>query len=154
MIKIIIPERPIALKRHRHAAHCTYNPQKEEQEAIGLYIQNAANLDTPFSGPVYIDFRFYFKLPSTKRLRHKKGLYYTHKPDTDNLCKFYLDCMNDVIYNDDSQVFKISAIKCYTPTQERTEIKIQEIPQADIIFPKEKNEKKEEKYIPAKKVYK
>jgi len=75
---------------------------------------------------VHID--FYFPIPAT-RMKKKDELVnkpHTHKPDTDNLIKFYLDCANEILYEDDSQVYKIIATKQYCTTP-RTELKIIEV---------------------------
>ena len=130
--------KPIPLKRHRHTTHCTYNPQKQEQETIRILMQTYLNQYTsfsgePFTGPLHATFKFYFKLPKTKKLREKKGLFHHQKPDLSNLIKTYEDCMNNILFKDDAQISKIDAIKCYTHEKERTEITITQIEQADII---------------------
>ena len=43
--------------------------------------------------------------------------------------------MNNLIYHEDLQVFKIDAVKLYTYNSPRTEITIEKITQADIIKP-------------------
>ena len=52
------------------------------------------------------------------QLNPKAPQYSTKKPDIDNYIKFYLDCMNKIVYLDDSQVIEITAIKQYTELSE------------------------------------
>jgi Holliday junction resolvase RusA-like endonuclease len=36
------------------------------------------------------------------------------KPDLDNLAKFFLDCSNKLLFNDDSQICELRAKKIYS----------------------------------------
>jgi Holliday junction resolvase RusA-like endonuclease len=36
------------------------------------------------------------------------------KPDVDNYAKFYMDCMNGIVYHDDSQVTELTVVKYYS----------------------------------------
>jgi len=138
-ISFTIYEKPIPWQRAgRHTNRCTYDPQKAEKDAISFlilrYLKQSSHFNGSFlEGPLHAIFKFYFKLPKTKRLREKKGLYHTVTPDLSNLIKLYEDIMSGLIYADDKTIFKIDAIKCYTSGKVRTEITIKEIQQADII---------------------
>lgn len=68
-----------------------------------------------FSGPIAIEMRFYMpKLKSyAKRLLNTP---FDKKPDIDNLVKYYLDVMNDLIFNDDRQVTELWCEKIYSDT--------------------------------------
>ena len=73
-------------------------------------------------------FYFYFEPPKSwsKKKQHAAihgDIPHTCKPDIDNLVKFYLDCMNKIIFNDDSQVIHLSAQKFYAD-ESKTVIKI------------------------------
>lgn len=48
-----------------------------------------------------------------KCLEHGITIVHHTKPDLDNLIKFYLDCATGVIWDDDANVCRISAQKCY-----------------------------------------
>jgi Holliday junction resolvase RusA-like endonuclease len=62
----------------------------------------------PMSGPLQVDMEFYFVKPkSAKRTHH------TVKPDVDNVVKAVLDNGNGIIWEDDRQIVKITASKCY-----------------------------------------
>ena len=53
---------------------------------------------------------------SKKRKNEAAGCYHTSKPDLDNLQKALLDAMNGIVFEDDSQVADIRAVKRYTIT--------------------------------------
>lgn len=62
-------------------------------------------------------------MPIPNTLSKKKKVYFKtnicrhlKKPDTDNLQKLYLDCMQDIFFNNDSAVSIKSAIKIYSET--------------------------------------
>ena len=57
-------------------------------------------------------------------LKPSAPIYHTKRPDIDNYVKFYLDCMNKVVYLDDSQVIELSAKKIYNDKESFTEIVI------------------------------
>jgi Holliday junction resolvase RusA-like endonuclease len=71
--------------------------------------------------PVHVDrsllleVRFYWKVPqrSLPSIRNQAGMviYDKKKPDVDNLAKFVLDALTGLLYRDDEQVVKLSAIK-------------------------------------------
>jgi len=133
-ISFIINERPIALKRHRHTKNNkTYDPQIQEkrycQMLIKQQITNITSLnESLFCGPIAINIIFQFKLPKSKQAKKGKGFFYTHRPDLDNLLKFILDVMSNVIYADDAYIYKIDAIKCYGD-KNKTEVIIKEVTQ-------------------------
>jgi hypothetical protein len=41
-------------------------------------------------------------------------VYHFKRPDCDNLAGFYLDCMNEVIFNDDAQICDLHVRKIYS----------------------------------------
>ena len=58
------------------------------------------------TGPLYVEMVFNMKPPQGKHPAHVMK-----RPDIDNLQKTVLDALNGVAYEDDKQVFKVSAIK-------------------------------------------
>lgn len=72
----------------------------------------------PLKGPIACDFKFYMPVPTSWKKKEKnlvswKALEHTCKPDCDNLVKFYLDCMNSVVYQDDRQIVIGNILKEY-----------------------------------------
>ena len=58
-------------------------------------------------------------------LKPNPPLAYTNKPDIDNMLKFVMDAGNNVIWYDDSQIFKVEMEKVYSLSP-RTEIIVEE----------------------------
>jgi len=71
--------------------------------------------------------KFYIPMPKSWSIKKKAQMLYTphqQRPDIDNYVKFYMDCMNKVVYLDDSQVIELSAKKIYNDKESFTEIVI------------------------------
>lgn len=129
MIKISLPGEPVAKIRPRICKNFSYDPQDKLKIACRFQILEMLqheNVHTPY-GPsmrIHLDMNFYMtpkkgeeKLPGWGITEN------TSKKDCDNLCKFYLDAMNGIVYADDKQVEKITAQKYYH-NEPRTEITI------------------------------
>jgi len=59
----------------------------------------------------------YYQMPkswSDKKKSLYDGTYKVSRPDADNVAKFYLDCMNGILYKDDAQVVSLHCEKRYT----------------------------------------
>ena len=111
----------IAQKRHRFARGFVYDPSSKDKK---IAIQQ---IKEQFTGEPYTDalkIRFVFKIKRPKSHWNKYSLkktapvYHTKRPDIDNYVKFYMDCMNKVVYLDDSQVIEIYAKKEYNDLSE------------------------------------
>lgn len=119
---IIIPGKPIAKKRPRFARRgkfvTTYSDQETEEGRVLWEIKNRWKLPIIDDAAIAITFHFFIPIPkSTSKKNIDKimsGLIRaTKKPDLDNYQKFYLDCMNQVVFRDDSQIWSIGASKVY-----------------------------------------
>jgi len=69
--------------------------------------------------PISLQCIFCFPVPKsaskkTKELMLKNELKHTKRPDTDNCLKFVKDCLNSLVWHDDSQVYKVEACKEYS----------------------------------------
>jgi Holliday junction resolvase RusA-like endonuclease len=76
--------------------------------------QHAGDLLT---GPLQVDIIFMMPIPKNGRSQKRKvaaGEYQTTKPDVDNLVKSVFDAANQIIWEDDNQVCKMSAQKVYS----------------------------------------
>ena len=60
------------------------------------------------------------------RLKESAPLHHVKTPDLDNLKKFVLDVLNEIVWRDDSQIVQLSGAKEYSENP-RTEIIIEEI---------------------------
>lgn len=72
----------------------------------------------PLEAPLCLSVTFFMPIPQSaskiKKTQMKNGVIaHTKRPDLDNLQKFLLDCMNGLIFKDDSQIVEIRARKIY-----------------------------------------
>jgi Holliday junction resolvase RusA-like endonuclease len=121
MIKLVIPGKPIAKKRPRFARRgkfvVTYNDQETEEGRFLFHIQQQWK-DEPLKGAVFLQVIFYMPIPkgtSAKNIKRMmdREIEHTKKPDVSNLLKFTEDCMNGIVWKDDSQVCSMVAQKQY-----------------------------------------
>lgn len=134
MIELKIPGKPIAKKRPRFARRgkfvTTYNDQEtEEGKFIAQVLQQIGN-HKPIDGPVrlFCWFCMYIPASTSKKQRERMvGGYAKHakRPDLDNLIKFVKDCLNGILWQDDSQIVSIQAHKVYAE-EPMTKILVQE----------------------------
>ena len=120
MIKFLINIRPKPQQRHRNNGRFQYDPSsKDKQDFIFLAKQYAPI--TPHKGIIELDITFCYKRPKShyrtknkeKILKDNSPFYKIGVPDTDNLCKFYMDAMEKLFYLNDSQIVSLSARKLY-----------------------------------------
>jgi Holliday junction resolvase RusA-like endonuclease len=122
--KIILDGPPIAQARPRVTRRgFAYDPNSKEKLAVKWKIKQQYKGE-PIDQPIRL--KIYFSMPTPKSLSKKKqdaliGNPHCKKIDLDNLIKFYLDCMNGILYHDDSQIFSIEAVKIWAELGE-TEI--------------------------------
>ena len=95
-----------------------YDPQEKLKEGYKWQIKSQFR-ETPIAVPVILDMQFFMPIPkSTSKAKRRQMLTgeiaHMVRPDLDNLQKFILDCLNDLVFEDDSQVIQISARKCYS----------------------------------------
>lgn len=128
-INIVIPGVPIPKARPRfyirNGKQFAYDPQNQEKNAIRASVENCAVMDM-FHGNFCstqnnYKMLFEFQMPwssvattSDKKLFEWGIQMSAHKPDVDNMVKFYCDVLNEIIYPDDSQVIDIHAIKTFS----------------------------------------
>lgn len=66
--------------------------------------------------PLEVSMKFIMPVPdswSKKKRSDAYGRYHMKKPDADNLVKGVFDSLNQIVWQDDNQVAKLSAIKVY-----------------------------------------
>jgi len=109
-----------------------YDP-KESREYKSFFKLCAAQVapETLIEGPVEVEVIEYRSIPKSmpkyKRKMIEEGkLFPTKKPDVDNIIKIVFDSLNKLIWQDDSQVYKLTVTKLYSD-QPRVEVKIKEI---------------------------
>ncbi len=124
------PGKPIAKNRPRFARRSnfvvTYSDQ-ETEEGKFLWQLKEQWKQASLLGPIALVCRFYMPIPGSLSQKKKNALnktFHTKKPDLDNCVKFVKDVFNEVVWQDDSQVSTLWAIKAYSD-RPRTEIVVE-----------------------------
>jgi len=124
-----IPGKPIAKKTHRTKVFLknkggridvqrqTYFPQSKEASDVRKHLKDQYNSE-PLDTALFVRFVFHMPIPSTwnktqKAMALDGRLMPIGKPDVSNLAKFYEDCMNGIVYSDDSRIVWVSPLKKY-----------------------------------------
>lgn len=98
----------------------TYTPKKttDYEEIIKKAAKNAMGSSEPLETPVSCYFYISLPVPASYSKKRREACLTnserpTKKPDIDNIVKCFLDALNGVIYQDDTQVVSIHATKVY-----------------------------------------
>lgn len=95
-----------------------YNPQAKQMIETKQFLK-AKYPYAPMEEALQVSYVFEMAIPKSWRTKNRKEALenkITHitKPDCSNLIKYYEDCMNEVLYVDDSQIVKTQACKVYS----------------------------------------
>ena len=113
---ITIPGKPIPLARPRFSCRSTYDLQTQLKNDVSFIIKSQIS-QPPTSKLVSLKIHFFMPIPKNlppKKTELLECTPHRKRPDLDNLVKFYIDVCNGLIYNDDSQIFSITAAKFYS----------------------------------------
>ena len=119
----------IAQKRHRFARGFVYDPSSKDKKIAIQQIKEQFTGE-PYTDALKISFVFHIKRPKAhfrtgkyaNELKKTAPVYHIKRPDVDIYVKFYMDCMNKLVYLDDSQVIELRATKEYDDKESYTEI--------------------------------
>ena len=141
MLKFTVRGKPVPLRRHRTSRGFMYNPSAKMQmefrqvvsdmifpsvtpSSVEEYIEATTSQPEPiFKEEEYLAVTLLFRLkrpkshfvgskPGPGRLRPTSpGRLHTTRTDVDNLAKFVLDSLNDLVYDDDRQIISLHAAK-------------------------------------------
>lgn len=92
-----INHRPIPWKRAQRCGNRYFDAQSTLKKHLQKCFNYLYPKHVPFCEPIFVEFIFHFKQP-----KFKKKIYHTGRPDLSNLIKFYEDCFNGYIWEDDS----------------------------------------------------
>ena len=73
--------------------------------------------------PVTLGIRGYFGIPASRAKKLQEGQAHTQRPDLDNVIKAIEDGLNQVLFTDDSLVWRIEASKHWSATP-RAEVEV------------------------------
>lgn len=111
MIILTIDGHPIPWKRAspNWKNRCMFDTQKKEKEQVRWQLRDQYK-EPLLTMPLEVIIECYFPIPeSTSKVKRSQMLasmiHHTNDPDGDNLDGFYWDCMQDVIFVNDNQIF-------------------------------------------------
>lgn len=105
-----------------------YDPKAKEAKAAKIETLQqigAMGLTRRLCGPIAVKLVFHTG-GAKKRGTKAPGAFKPIKPDLDNMVKFYLDVMNDLVYEDDRFIVKIECEKRYSD-EVKTEAWVREL---------------------------
>ncbi len=132
-VNFTIPGKPFGKQRPRVVSRGgfarAYTPKETvNYENLVKISYNVSVGNTKLEGPIEASVTAYF--PIAKSVSKKKHELLSQettpaltKPDTDNIAKVVLDPLNNIAYNDDSQVYKLNVEKYYSDNP-RVEIQL------------------------------
>lgn len=126
MLELQLPGIPISAARPRVTRRgFAFDPKAGEKKLARAKI--AADWKQEIlKEPLALELSFFMPIPKSASKRKKEALLGTPhiiKPDCDNLAKFTLDVLSDIVYSDDSCVFDLRINKTYSD-EPKTVIKI------------------------------
>jgi len=135
-MKLIIPGKPVAQARPRFFRRGSfvgaYSAQETEAGKFMLLAREYLRGKNPLEGPISLKAEFYFPVlkswPKWMKKKAEDGFKFFHvkKPDLSNCLKFVEDCMNGIAWVDDSQIYRVEAVKYYG-TEPKTVLIIEEV---------------------------
>lgn len=113
---LVVQGRPIPHKDYKGTGNYAYDPQAVIKERIRCELRSQFN-HAPIEGLVRVDATYYFPVPKCRIAKFNKKpdylWYYSNTPDTDNLNKFYYDCLKLITFDDDRYVVDGNTRKLY-----------------------------------------
>ena len=122
-VKFIVPGKPFGKQRPRMSRRgkftTTYTPKEtvEYENLVKLSYYNSAD-DTKLKGAIKAEIKGIFPLPKNTSNKQREKMIsgeikYTKKLDCDNMAKCILDALNNIAYDDDSQIYELKVSKEY-----------------------------------------
>lgn len=136
-IELVIEGEPIGKGRPRVTnrgsfAHA-YTPSKTKnyERLIQNTFLSKYNYEDILQGPIEANIVAYFPIPSSVSKKKQSLLLnnfekHTKKPDIDNVVKSVFDALNNLAFEDDSNIIRVSAKKLYS-TNPRVELELKEV---------------------------
>jgi Holliday junction resolvase RusA-like endonuclease len=96
----------------------SYDPQQKLKEGCKWQLRSQY-VEPLLTCPIRIDLLFRLPIPkATSGIRKRQMIngvfFHIKKPDIDNLTKFVLDCLNGIVFEDDSQIVDLCAKKVFS----------------------------------------
>ena len=135
-VNIIVPGKPFGKQRPRMSRRgkftTTYTPKEtvEYENLVKISYYTSTGGNTKLKGAIKAEIRGIFPVPNSASNKQKEKMLsgeikYTKKLDCDNMAKCVLDALNNIAYDDDSQIYDLKVTKEYGENP-RVEIKLKE----------------------------
>jgi len=113
-----IEGKPIPWAAHKGYGRRAFNPRYKEREFYQWKLRQQYLHDFPIETAVKVSVTYFMSIPTSfsKKMKEKAlsgELLHVKRPDVDNLNKFLMDCIKDVVIKDDSQIVEQTAKKVY-----------------------------------------
>ena len=107
--------RPRFSVRGKHAF--VFDPHKDKKNWYRLQVSQ--QFSELLSNPIELKIIYFMPIPKStskkkKALMLSNEIKHTKKPDVDNLLKLTFDCMTDIVFEDDRQIWRLEAEKRYS----------------------------------------
>lgn len=117
---------PIAWTRvARSSINRLYDAQARDKVSFGLYLAQQHNDEPFFTNPIHLDVVFYMPYPKPTK-EQPTSIYHATTPYMENLLRFFIDALKDIVITDDRVICSFSVKKVYD-REPRTEIVITEV---------------------------
>lgn len=131
ILKFTVHGDPKPLQRHRLSRGFVYNPSAPAQEMFKDVVRDILDIPEDATQTFFPEnclltatLKFRLKRPQKhfigtkqskkgRRLRENAPIFVDKTPDIDNLTKFVLDSLNNLVYDDDRQIISLHTIKSY-----------------------------------------
>ncbi len=119
---------PIACNRVVRNSNRSYDSYTRDKVSFGLYLEQQHNGEPFFRNPIHIDVIFYMPIPKPVKERKERASSYYHVtvPYIDNLWRFFVEAIKDILISDERVICSFSAKKVYDK-EPRTELVITEV---------------------------
>lgn len=117
-INFLIPGKPIPYARPRYSKGHFYDPTQKQKQQVKWDLKSQYS-KAPITSAISLNIIFSMPIPNKcsnlKKYKMIAGdMNHIKKPDIDNLAKFILDCLTDIVIKDDCQIVDLTLKKIYS----------------------------------------
>lgn len=127
-MKFVLDGKPVSQGRPRavktHNGIRVYNPDADSKQNDRKKIMQqmrAQSLSTRLDGPIAVNMTFHMGQAAKRVTERLNGSPFPKKPDIDNMVKYYLDVLNDLVFTDDRLIVELWCKKVYS---DKTKVEI------------------------------
>lgn len=117
--------RPRFFRKGKHIGTFTPDRTRNYENMVMDAAREQFNSE-PMDGPLSVTVTLYMPIPKSRERKLREGDPHVIRPDLDNCVKAVTDALNELVYEDDSQIHCLNARKVYGK-EPRTEVEIEEV---------------------------